>query len=92
MTIYVIHAYRYGDRERHSYQVGASLDRDEAFSIADDERVRRAGKYEMEIMAWQSMDMWSIVRALPYHRDGSPTGEGSGGDIRGKGGDVQAKY
>ena len=53
MKIYVIHAYKYGDRERHSYQVGATTDPDLAVVIAINEEVERGGKYECEIIEWE---------------------------------------
>lgn len=47
---YVITAYRYGNRESHSYVVGATKDQREADIIADQEEAWRGGKYECEIL------------------------------------------
>lgn len=48
-TVYVVTAYRWGNRENHSYIVGAFTDLDKANEIADDEEDHRGGKYECEI-------------------------------------------
>ncbi len=50
--VYVVHAYRYGDRERHSYTVGAFLTPEQAKHAAELETDYRGGKYSCEILAF----------------------------------------
>jgi hypothetical protein len=51
MDIYTVHAYRFGDREMHSYTVGVYSDRDEAIRCAYAEEEWRGGnKYACEVL------------------------------------------
>lgn len=47
--IYVVTAYRWGDRERHSYIVGAFFDFALAKTAGEAEEEYRGGKYRCEI-------------------------------------------
>lgn len=51
MTLYVVEALRYGDRERHSYVVGVYDTLDAAKNAAEAETVDRGGKYTCEVTA-----------------------------------------
>lgn len=50
--IYTVHAYRYGDRELHSYSVGAYSKKHAALKCAEAESEWRGGKYECEVIEW----------------------------------------
>jgi len=50
--IYTVHAYRYGDRELHSYSVGVYSKKHAALKCADAENKYRGGKYECEVIEW----------------------------------------
>jgi len=75
--IYTVTAYRWGDRENHSYIVGAFQvpgDNDKAEALALDAAVEesnyRGGKYECEILALEPMstsydtDIWTSQRRV----------------------------
>ncbi len=51
-TIYTVHAYRWGDRECHSYTVGVFGKKDAALKAAETEEDYRGGKYECEVLEW----------------------------------------
>lgn len=51
-TIYTVHAYRWGDRENHSYSVGVYSKKHGALKAAETEEDYRGGKYECEVMEW----------------------------------------
>jgi hypothetical protein len=51
-TIYTVHAYRWGDRERHSYTVGVYSTENSAMKAADIEEDYRGGKYTCEVLEW----------------------------------------
>ena len=51
-TIYTVHAYRYGDRERHSYSVGVYSKKAAALKAAQIETDYRGGKYSCEVLEW----------------------------------------
>lgn len=51
-TIYTVHAYRWGDRERHSYTVGVFGKKHAALKAAVTEKDYRGGKYECEVLEW----------------------------------------
>lgn len=51
-TIYTVHAYRWGDRERHSYTVGVYSKKHAAMKAADTEEDYRGGKYTCEVLEW----------------------------------------
>lgn len=69
--IYTIHAYRYGDRELHSYSVGVSSKRAKALTMADEEKTQRGGKYECEVIEWEgdNYENHKVVLALPEYGD-----------------------
>lgn len=50
--VYTVHAYRWGDREKHSYSVGVYTDEKKALEIAEAESEYRGGKYECEVLEW----------------------------------------
>ena len=50
MSVYVVTAYRWGDRERHSYVVGVYSTEGAARRAAEAEEGQRGGKYECEIL------------------------------------------
>ena len=50
--IYTIHAYRWGDRECHSYSVGVHLSEEQALKQAEHEEDYRGGKYKCEVLEW----------------------------------------
>lgn len=50
MDIYVVHAYRWGDRENHSYLVGVWFDEGSALFYANEHQIHRGGKYICEIV------------------------------------------
>lgn len=51
--VYTVHAYRWGDRELHSYIVGVYAKKHAAIKAADHETEYRGGKYECEIIEWE---------------------------------------
>lgn len=51
-TIYTVHAYRWGEREDHSYPVGVYTKKYLAISAAKAEENWRGGKYECEVYEW----------------------------------------
>lgn len=78
--IYTVTAYRYGNKESHSYVVLSTLSLSRAMFAADNEENYRGGKYDCEIIetldkessCGDDLTSWSgchrIVRALkPFH-------------------------
>jgi hypothetical protein len=72
--IYTVHAYRYGDRERHSYSVGVYSKKEKALKAADFECNYRGGKYECEVIEWvpdtptpegNARMPYKIIKSLP---------------------------
>ena len=51
-TYYTVHAYRWGDREMHSYSVGLYSKKHAALKAAESEEEWRGGKYECEVIEW----------------------------------------
>lgn len=51
-TVYTVHAYRWGDRECHSYTVGVYSKKHAALKAAETEADYRGGKYECEVLEW----------------------------------------
>lgn len=43
--IYIVTAYRWGERERHSYNLGVFTKKEKAQKVADSHRDYRGGKY-----------------------------------------------
>jgi hypothetical protein len=65
MKIYIVTAYRWGDRECHSYIVGAFLDKKIAIDAAEKEEEYRGGnKYKCQVIGMEHMNTWHPVR--PY--------------------------
>lgn len=72
--VYTVHAYRWGDRECHSYTVGVYSKKHAALTAAQsEEEYRGGGKYQCEVIEW-TLNSGSeggqdtkpkIVRALP---------------------------
>lgn len=48
--VYVVTAYRWGERSNHSYVVGVCSKKEAAIKMADFERQYRGGKYECEVL------------------------------------------
>lgn len=75
-TVSTVHAYRWGDRERHSYTVGVFPDDDTALQAATEEEDLRGGKYVCEVLQMtigtviagtskQHDKRFKVVKALP---------------------------
>lgn len=60
--IYTVTAYRWGDREKHSYIVGVYNQKDAALKAAEFEEDYRGGKYGCEVLEWD------LNESLPEHR------------------------
>lgn len=43
--IYIVTSYRWGEREKHSYNIGVFTKKEKAIEIADSHRDYRGGKY-----------------------------------------------
>lgn len=73
-VIYTVTAYRWGDREMHSYMVGVYFDEKKARRDTEIEEERRSGKYICEIIKWFPTDsraMPETIKELPkYPLDG----------------------
>lgn len=75
ITVYTVHAYRFGDRERHSYTVGVYPKKHAALKAADtEEEYRGDNKYACEVLEWTLGEgieggnrelPRKIIRALP---------------------------
>ena len=70
--IYTVHAYRWGDRECHSYSVAVSSSKEQALEQADHEEDYRGGKYKCEVLEWnlgyqgkQPLKVIKAIKALP---------------------------
>jgi hypothetical protein len=66
--VYTVHAYKWGDRELHSYSVGVFGSKDAALKEAECHRTYRGGKYECEVIGWDLDDRESreIILSLPF--------------------------
>ena len=53
MIAYVVTAYRFSDRERHSYVVGVFTNPELAIEIAEQVPDERGGKYYAEVLKFQ---------------------------------------
>jgi hypothetical protein len=68
--VYVVHAYRWGNRENHNYPVGVYSTEALALKAATDEESHRGGKYACEVYEWvmdegvagRSEQGWKTVR------------------------------
>jgi hypothetical protein len=67
MIVYTVTAYRWGDRDGHSYIVGVFKDEPVALRTAVAEEDYRGGKYECEIVerSLDSVGRGRVVRAIP---------------------------
>jgi 2-polyprenyl-3-methyl-5-hydroxy-6-metoxy-1,4-benzoquinol methylase len=70
MKVYVVTAYRWGDREKHSYVVGAFDNEENAIKEAKLETEWRGGKYECEVRSMELNESlkyknYDVVLALP---------------------------
>jgi NTP pyrophosphatase (non-canonical NTP hydrolase) len=50
--VYIVQAYRWGDRDSHSYTVGVFSNEHQAVSAAGIEEAYRGGKYTCEVLGW----------------------------------------
>ena len=50
--VFTVHAFRFGDTERHSYIVGVFSSEEAATKAAQDEEEWRGGKYRCEVLVW----------------------------------------
>lgn len=64
LDIYVVHAKRWGDDEKHSYIVTATLNRATALSAAEAEEIERGGKYGCEVISFNCGEK-TVIRK-PY--------------------------
>jgi hypothetical protein len=71
MTVYPVIAYRFGQREKHSYLVGVYSTIEMATDAVEFEKEERAGKYACEIIEvpmdddYNVLDYFKIIRELP---------------------------
>ena len=65
MKIYVVTMYRWGDRECHSYVEGAYTDPAVAETMGEHEALSRGGKYEYEILEFDSSNVDHVVTWKP---------------------------
>jgi len=64
--IYVVTMYRYGNRENHSYVLGAYFKKDKAIKEAEREKEYRGGtKYIPEVLEIIDNDIKTILKAEP---------------------------
>lgn len=63
--IYVVNAMRWGDCEKHSYIVTATLNKADALSAAETEEIERGGKYGCEISCFNCGEK-TVIRK-PYN-------------------------
>lgn len=63
-AIYVVHAMRWGDCEKHCYIVLATNHLDEAIKAANDCEIERSGKYGCEVLSFNCGEK-TIIRK-PY--------------------------
>lgn len=62
--IYVVHAMRWGDCEKHSYIVTATLNKADALSAAETEEIDRCGKYGCDVISFNCGEK-TVIRK-PY--------------------------
>ena len=67
-NIYVVTAYRFGNREGHSYVVGVSIDKNKALLIADNEEDRRGrNKYHCEILEFDLLGNKKVIKSIDVY-------------------------
>ena len=68
--VYVVHAFRWGDREKHSYIAGVYTCEQKAIERGEYERDYRGGKYECEVLKFTvGVDgLGEVVKALEGER------------------------
>ena len=57
MKVYLVTAYRYGDKESHSYVIGIFDNKKNSIMAAKTEENWRGGKYDCEVLEWE-MNVW----------------------------------
>ena len=69
IKVYVVNAYRWGDREAHSYTVAVELSEDKAICSAKYHEEYRSGKYECEVLEFDldTPNEYKIIKKLPNH-------------------------
>ena len=70
MKVYIVTAYRWGDREEHSYVVGVFDNEENSIKQAKLETEWRGGKYKCEVRSMELNDSlkyknFTVVLALP---------------------------
>lgn len=65
-TVYTVHAYRWGDRQRHSYTVGVFADEGSAMQAAIEEEDLRGGKYVCEVL---QMTIGTVIAGISGPND-----------------------
>jgi hypothetical protein len=71
--VYTVHAFRWGDKEQHSYLVGVFSKKHAALKEAEKEEDWRGGKYECEVLEWEIDNgiagkherEWKVIKPLP---------------------------
>ena len=75
MKVYIVTAYRWGDREEHSYVVGVFDNKENSIKEAKLETEWRGGKYTCEVRSMElneslKYNNYDVVLALPKTRFG----------------------
>ena len=65
--VYTVHAFRWGDREKHSYILGIYTKKSMAIESAEYEENWRGGKYSCEIREWE-MDQKNVMDECPVSK------------------------
>lgn len=52
-AVYTVQAFRWCDRDKHSYIVGVFVNEADALACAESEKNDRAGKYGCEVRRWE---------------------------------------
>ena len=74
--LYIVNAYRWGERKNHSYTVGIFIKKQQALNAANNEQKYRGGKYECEVLEYilgskmEDRDKMphKIIKGLPDER------------------------
>ena len=69
MKIYVVTMYRWGDREAHSYVEGAYIDPIVAETMGEHEALYRGGKYEFEVLEFDSSNVDYMKTYIPMKHE-----------------------
>ena len=67
--VYTVTAYRWGNKENHSYVLGVFNKKQPAITAAETEEEFRGGKYECEVCEWE-INKWKHEKdiMLPVHK------------------------